>query len=338
MSKKAEPVRIEITSKTILFTLGVIVLFYFLRTLSDLFFNLFISFILMSSLKPIVDWFVSKKVSRSFASIIVLLVGLIAIFSLFYFAIPPLIIQTLDFLVYMSKQLVLTLQQIDSKFSPTDLLKIPSLTQHIPSITNLASKTILGFFGNIINVISIFFFTLYFLLGIGELEKFAQQFLTEKQARFFLETLKNVEKQLGAWMRAMLLLMLVIGVFSYFGLMILGINYALPLAVIAGVLEIFPIIGPVVSAIPAFFVAASSSWILGLAVIALYIIIQQLENNLIVPQVMRKAIGIPPLAVIISVIIGQKIAGIPGIMLAVPFVATIVIILKEILKYREEEK
>jgi len=312
--KEDRVVRVEITGKTILFTVAVILFLFFIRSLTDLFLNLFIAFILMSALKPVVDWFENKKLPRPVASVFTIVFCLLAIFLVFYFVLPPLVTQSVDFLVYLSRQFILVISQLDRQLTVRDFINLPALTQQIPSFTAIVSRAFMGFFTNLFNLLTIFFFTLYFLLGINQLDRL---------------------KQLGLWVRAELVLMLIIGIFSYIGLTFLGVKYALPLAVIAGILEVFPIVGPVISAIPAFIVGATSSWILGAATIVLYTLIQQLENNLIVPLVMKKAVGIPPLAVLISLIVGQKIAGFFGIVLAVPFVAGAVIIVKEILKYRE---
>lgn len=335
---KKEPVlHVEITSKTILFTIGILLLLFFIRSLADLFVNLFIAFILMSALKPSVDWLAKHRVPRSIGSVLVILSSLSLIILTFYFALPPLVAQSVEFVVYLSKALFTAIQQLDQQLTVSDFLNFPTITQQLPNITNIVSRTFFSIFGNLFNVMTIFFFTLYFLLGINQLDSVARRFLATRQAAFVIETLRSVEKQLGMWMRAELVLMFIIGLCSYVGLTILGVDYALPLAVIAGILEVFPIVGPIVSAIPAFFVAATSSGFLGVAVIVLYTVIQQLENNLIVPMVMKKAVGIPPLAVLLSLIIGQKLAGFAGIILAVPFVAAATIILKEIFKYREED-
>ena len=128
-------------------------------------------------------------------------------------------------------------------------------------------------------------------------------------------------------MRGELILMTIIGVFTYIALNILGIKFALSLAFIAGLLEIIPIIGPIIAAIPAFLVASSDSFFLGGIVIILYIIIQQLENNLIVPFVMNKAVGIHPITILIALSIGGRLGGLLGAVLAVPvalFIETIV--------------
>lgn len=329
--------KIEITGKTILFTILVILLLKALFLLKNIFLNLFVAFIFMSALKPSVDFLDKKNVPRVLAAILVIIISVGILITFLYYALPPLAIQTKDFFLYASKQLFLTLQKLDKQISVRDFLQFQTFSQHIPDITNAVTKIIVSIFSNVLDFISILFFTLYFLLEVKHLEKLAARVLSKRQASFFMETLTSVEKQLGAWVRGELILMLAVGILSYTGLSLLQVNYALPLAVIAGLLEVFPIIGPILSVFPAFFVAATTSWILGIAVIALYIIIQQLENNLIVPLVMKTVVGIPPLAVLISLLIGQKLAGFTGIILAVPIVATLVIVLKEIFKYKEQE-
>ena len=338
MNDKNKVLHVEITPRTIFFTLFIIVAYFFLQNLLSLFINLFIAFIFMSALKPSVDYLVKNRIPRVIASVLIVILSISSIVAVFVFAIPPLVNQSVEFVVYLSKQTVEILQRLDKNLTPGDLLQLPTVTQNIQNLTGLLSQAVLSIFSNTLNLMSIFFFTLYFLLGIGSVEKTTTKFLSKKQETFFLSTLRNVERQLGSWMRAEFVLMLIIGFFSYIGLTILNVKYALPLAVIAGFLEIFPIIGPIVSAIPAFIVAASSSTVLGVAVIGLYTIIQQLENNLIVPLIMKRAVGIPPLAVLISVYVGQTVAGISGVVLAVPFVATVIIVIQELWKYQESEK
>src|SRR5690606_25972552 len=107
---------------------------------------------------------------------------------------------------------------------------------------------------------------------------------------------------------------------TYVGLMLLGVPYAVPLAIIAGLLEIIPNIGPTISAIPAILVPllVMHDPVTALFVAALYIIIQQVENNVLVPKIMQSAVGIHPLITILLIIIGLKLSGVAGAILAVP--------------------
>ena len=178
-------------------------------------------------------------------------------------------------------------------------------------------------FSNILTVFTIAVFTFYFLLERNNLRKFLDIFVGDDLGDRLVIVVKDIEERLGAWVRGQLLLALIIGLASYLGLFILGISYVLPLALIAGILEMVPIIGPIISAIPAIIVALTVSPGLALAVAALYIIIQQLENNLIVPTVMHKVLGMPPLAILLALMVGGRLGGVVGIILAVPVLLVI---------------
>lgn len=124
-------------------------------------------------------------------------------------------------------------------------------------------------------------------------------------------------------MQGQLLLGLLIGVMVYLGLTILGIKYAFLLALLAAVFEIIPLFGPILAATPAVILGFLDSAVLGFMVLGFYIIIQQFENHLIYPLVVRKVVGVPPLVVIIALIIGAKLAGFLGVLLSAPIAAVL---------------
>ena len=157
-----------------------------------------------------------------------------------------------------------------------------------------------------------------------------------KQEKKIANVVAKVENGLGRWVRGQLILSLIVGVLTYIGLTILGIPFALPLALIAGIFEIIPIIGPIIASIPAILVGLTIAPFLGLAVASLFLIIQQLENNLIVPMVMSKVIGLQPPVVIVALLIGVKLAGIGGAFLAVPILVVVKIVVKEFMAQDQE--
>ena len=122
--------------------------------------------------------------------------------------------------------------------------------------------------------------------------------------------------------------MVVVGTLTFIGLNLIGIKHSLPLAVLAGLLEVVPNLGPITSMVPALLTATTQSYFLILPTVALYFIVQQLENHLIVPLVMRKAVGLHPIITLIALIVGGKVGGVLGVLLAVPtalFIETIII-------------
>jgi predicted PurR-regulated permease PerM len=193
---------------------------------------------------------------------------------------------------------------------------------------NIIGATI-GAFSGALSAILMLVFTIYILLDFDNLRKMFVEIFPKYQQEDALKTLLTIERKLGGWLRGQLALMIIIGVTTYLGLILLGINFALALAVIAGLLEIVPIVGPIISVIPAAIVGFAISPVLGFAIIGLYIIIQQLENQLIVPKVMQKAIGFNPLVTIVALMVGGKLLGLVGAILAIPFT----IIIAEVIKY-----
>jgi predicted PurR-regulated permease PerM len=125
--------------------------------------------------------------------------------------------------------------------------------------------------------------------------------------------------------------MFIIGLATYIGLMLLGIDYALSLALIAGLLEIVPVLGPLIAAVPALIVASAISPWATVTVVILYALIQQAENNLIVPKVMGRAVGFSPLVILIILLVGGKLLGVLGALLAIPITLMGFIIAKAIL-------
>jgi len=129
--------------------------------------------------------------------------------------------------------------------------------------------------------------------------------------------------------------MFVIGTLTYIGLLILGVRYAVPLAVLAGLFEAIPNIGPISSAIPSILLnTADHGFFSGGSVTILYFIIQQFENTIIVPFIMKKAVGIHPIYTLISLVIGGKIGGVLGVLLAIPTFLVLDTLLREFVHHK----
>jgi predicted PurR-regulated permease PerM len=169
----------------------------------------------------------------------------------------------------------------------------------------------------------------YLVLERPKLHRYFVRFFPNHDAEAKAESLVlAVEHQVGGWVRGQLLLMLVIGVMTYIGLMLLGVPYALPLAVIAGILELIPNLGPTIAAIPALIIGLTISPVIGLGTLIMSIIIQQLENNVIVPKIMKEATGTEPLVTILVLLVGFTLGGVAGAVLAMPLYLTIQTVIK----------
>jgi predicted PurR-regulated permease PerM len=146
----------------------------------------------------------------------------------------------------------------------------------------------------------------------------------------------KIQRKMGLWVVGQFILSVFIFILTYIGLTILGVEYALVLALIAGLLEVVPYIGPFVSAMPAIFFALIQSPPLVIGVIILYILIQKTEGYVLVPKIMEKTVGTSPLVVLLALLIGFKLAGILGVLLAVPLTGAITVIIQEFFQNKSQ--
>ncbi|MBU1326868.1 AI-2E family transporter [Patescibacteria group bacterium] len=302
--------KIEISHRTIIFTVLLLVGLWFLVQIRDILFLVFVSFILMSALRPLVDSLERVKIPRILA--VLFIYGIVlGVFSAG-------IAQTVPTFITQSNKFIQVLPGVVERVLPYWHIDERVLAQQLSPIGENVIRITVGVFSNIVTTLSILVFTFYFLLARTHTDEFLSKFMGAEAAGRVIAVVGIIEKRLGAWVRGQVFLMFIVGALVYVGLAILRVEFALPLAIIAGLLEIVPVIGPVVSAIPAVLITLATSPFLALSVVALYIIVQQLENNLIVPLVMKKSVGLSPLVTILSLMIGARLAGLSGAILAVP--------------------
>jgi predicted PurR-regulated permease PerM len=181
----------------------------------------------------------------------------------------------------------------------------------------------------IISAITILTLVFFWLTGHQRLQRFLLALLPADHRAGVREGWNEVESRMGLWVRGQLALMASIFVMTTVAYFVLGLPNALLLGVIAGIAELIPIVGPALGAIPALLVAAVTGDVtLVLLVAGVYVVIQVVEGNVLVPMVMKNAIGVPPFLVIVSLLVGGAVAGLIGALLAVPIVAAIVVILE----------
>lgn len=321
------PTKIEISHKTILFTIFFLILLWFLIQIREIIFWIFIAFILMSALKPTVEYLEKLHLPRIIS---VLLIYILLILSLVFVVssfLPPLMSQSLHLTERLPEYIKFGLPFI--QFDPQILIQ-----QIAPFGENLLKLTF-GLFNNLIAFFTIFVISFYLLIERKNLDSILSRFMGEEAAKKLVEIIKKVEERLGAWVRGQVILALAVGIFTFIGLALISFPYILPLALLAGVLEIVPTIGPIISAIPAVLIALTISPLIALFTVILYFAIQQFENHLIVPIVMKKTVGLPPLVTIIAIMIGAKLAGIGGVLLAVPVVVMVETIMAKYFKLKE---
>ena len=251
---------------------------------------------------------------------------------LFYIIIPPLLS---EFTI-----LIRNLPAIVAKINPDlkNTIQFDTIAQYVPNVADQLVTILTSILSNAFFVISTTFFGFYFLLEEKVIKKLLKTFFPEDRAHEYSLIFEKAELRMSSWFWGELILMTVVGTFTYIGLVLLGLKYALPLAVLAGLLEVVPNIGPIISSVPAILIGLSINPVLGLSALLLYILVQQFENHLIVPIIMNKVVGINPIVTLIALIIGGKVGGVLGVLLAIPIFMFVETIFTEVWGFNKSSK
>ncbi|HZS03160.1 MAG TPA: AI-2E family transporter, partial [Chloroflexota bacterium] len=192
------------------------------------------------------------------------------------------------------------------------------------------ARVALSIFSGLLNAVLVLILTLYFVVFGQTIRAYLLSFVPPGRRPRLVEMTDRMGRRMGGWLLGQIVLSMSIGVVSYVGLSVLGVRYAIFLAVVAAIGEAIPNFGPILSTIPAVLVALTQSPLLALATLALYFGIQQLENNLLVPKIMERAVELHPFATILALLVGVELMGVIGAILSVPVTAALAVALDEV--------
>jgi predicted PurR-regulated permease PerM len=186
-----------------------------------------------------------------------------------------------------------------------------------------------GVVGGIFGLVTILILTFYFLVEASRLRQVLLALFARRNRTQVDAAAKEITMKVSAWLNGQLLLAFIIGTTSAIGLWLLDVPFFYVLALISGIGEMIPVVGPILAAIPAVAVAASVSLQKALFVIIFFIVQQQFENHVLVPKVMERQVGISAVTVILALLIGGNLLGIAGAILAVPTAAILQVVISE---------
>ena len=326
---------IVISIKTVLFTLLLILVSYVVFRMGPILAIICIAALLMISLENSVQTlmkqtFLNRPLPRSLAVILVYAMLILLIFVVLTLIVPPVITQ--------AQTLLTNLSFILEKLQLSESAEI-SLSSLLPQATSVSSgflNVTISIFNNVATFFTLLVISIYMSLDWPNLKKRFMSVVPKKFKDMVSDTIVEVEMSVGHWLKGEAFLMLVVGTMSFLGLSVLQVPYPLALGLVSGILEAVPMIGPLLSAIVASIIGFSVSPVKGLMVVGLFIIIQQLENNLIVPKVMGRVSGFSPLVILLALLIGSNFFGIVGAILAIPTTIILVIVVKRVLRYTAE--
>lgn len=318
--------KIDISSWSIIKIIIILAGAYFIYVIRDVIALFFIVMILVSAFSPTVNrW--AKKISKPGALLALIAIFLAVISLVLVLVVPPLIEQT--------AQLAQNLPKYLSKISwihdyiPQIKDSLSNLSGQVGNISGALLTFTTSIFGGVVSVIMAIVLFIYFLMDERGLKSFILSFIPEEKREMASQILHKVANKTGGWFKGQIYLALIIAVLNLAALSVIGVPYAMTLAVVSGIFEVIPTIGPILAGIMAALVALSISPVKALIVLIWYVVVQQLEGTLIVPKVMHKAVGLSPATIILAVLIGAKVYGIMGVVLSIPIAAVIVVMIQE---------
>lgn len=287
------------------------------------------------------------RLPRPLSILLVYLAILAGLGGLIYLLIPPVVREGTRFAQELPDLLTSLRTQLETSTNPlihnaaTRIFQIiddRAQGGSIPVPTDLAFGVVSGIGSGIVTLFTIFLIAFYWITEKALIKRAVAGLFAPGQRARVHYLWSEVEGKLGSWLRGQVLLMVVIGTLATAAYGTMGLHFWLILGVIAGLTEAIPNVGPVLGAIPAVLVALAADWKLALAVVAFVTVLQLLENAVLVPRIMKGAVGLSPLAVILAILAGSEFRGVAGALLAVPIAGALSVIFADLMREKHERE
>ena len=350
MAESSRDINISISSGTVvrffLILIGIVALYY----LSDVLLVVLAAVVIASAVEPAVRRLKRYGVHRVIGAIMVyvILAGVLATILVFFM--PVVINDVTGFLASAPRSISLGELWAPIRDFGTGAGSLASHTISVADFVNslksfFGGGTGLGIFqtasfifGGFLSFLIIIVLSFYLSVKEEGVDDFLSLITPVTHHAYIMDLWHRSQRKIAFWLQGQIILGIVVGLLVYLVLSILGIPHALVLALFAGIFEIIPVFGPIISSIPAILVAFTNVGVgTGILLIGLYVLIYQFESQLFYPLVVKKIVGISPIVVIIALIIGAKLAGVLGAILAVPLSAALMEYIKDIEKRRKLE-
>lgn len=341
---------VDISSATIFRVIVVLAILFLVYEIRDILLLLLISIVLAAAMDPFADRLQRYRIPRSVAVFIVYAVFLGLIVLIVALIIPPVAYQVdqlyenvpavIDGVTgkYRAIQTFVVEYRIEDRFQ--EILKlIGSKAGEYASEEggNIVSRT-LSLFGGFVSFLLILVISFYLTVDEDGIKKFIRAITPKMHETYVIGLIERMQLKLARWIQGQLVLAVIMGLLVGIVLWAAGIPYALIFGLLAGFLELIPVIGPIVAAIPAIIVAFFVSPYHGVGILLFYIVINQLENHILIPKIMQKVVGLHPVVVIFAMLIGAKLAGIIGILLAVPVATIVSVFIRDLMRSSEDDR
>jgi len=318
--------RIDSVTGIILRIVAVSAAVWFLFLVRDVIALFLIAIIITAALNPIINKIVSMTIFVRTVAVSVVYIIFFVIIALLAVFILPTISGELD--AFMQQ---ITADIAKSAFLST-LLSPDDLAQTMTGSVDRLLTTTAGLFTGIISTVAVVSMSFYMSVQEDGLKKSLLMITPRQHQKYVSSLIDRIQESFGRWMAGQLLTMIFVAVLYYLALKALGVPFAGVLALLGGLLEIIPYFGPIIAAVPAIAIAFSISPVAAATIGALYLAINVIENQVLIPKIMNKAVGLNPVLVILALLIGAQIAGVVGILLAVPLAGALGVFIKDVIE------
>jgi predicted PurR-regulated permease PerM len=336
----------DISFSAILKVVGVLMALFFIFLLRQILIIFIVALILATLINPLADMFARRRIPRALAVLLIylFLLGFIALIATIL--IPPLLEEAGQLVKYSSGHVKDFINKI-SYFKELPIAKdiigesdagIGSVQAGITTAISGVFNTVTGFLGGIVAFMLILVLTFYMVVEDTAVKKFFRDVAPAAYQPQLVGLITRAQNKIGMWLRGALLLGLIVGSMEFVALKIVGVKYALVLAILGGILELIPYIGPPISAVPAVFLALADSPIKGFFILIAYVVVQRIENDFLVPRVMKKFVGINPIVSIMSLGVGFELAGPLGALLAIPVATAGSVFVADIIELKKQKE
>jgi predicted PurR-regulated permease PerM len=340
-SNSNQKMTLDLSYVTFVRLVVILFLLVFLYLVRDLLLMIFVAIVIASGLDPIIDFFQKKKVPRTMTILFIFAIFVGLLFLIVYVLIPPIVQQAQQLINVLPQYFQIILDNFSKNYGPFNI-GMSNIEEFAKSLTGRFGEIVTNIYSAFSNLLSgvialviILVLSFYFTVEEDSFKKFIRSITPTKHRPYVEDLVERLQKQIGLWLRGQVTLGLIVGTLIFIGLTLLDVKYALVLALLAAIFGIVPYIGPIIAAIPAIFLAFNQSPLTGLLAVGLYILVQQFENYLLAPRVMEKTSGLNPLIIVLIILVGGKLAGVLGVILAVPLAMAIQVFLKDIFEQRD---
>jgi len=329
---------LDISWETIFKIFVGLICFYLIYSIRNILVWFIFAIIISILLEPLIEFLVKRKIPK--------MVAVIFVYFLIFFFLSLLIYFTIPLLTSEIREFVKILPQYFEKISPPLKALGFKALENIQTFTDLISKNlekmaqsifnaIAAIFGGVLATLTIFSFSIFLSLEEKPIEKILHLIFPKKYEKTLLEIWARCKNQVSNWFLSRILGCFFIGILSYFSFFIFDVKYPMFLAILAGTLDFLPIVGPISTGIIIFLVTILTNFWKAIFVLLAFILILQIENNIVLPALTKRFVGLPPVLVLFALAVGGILWGFWGAILAIPFFGILFEFVKEFFQSRK---